>query len=158
MGITFEESTGIFHLRAGGASYVMRLTAERDVLHLHWGEAIEKASIGYIFRPVLRAFSPSTHPDNPDMSYDTLPLEYPFYGSGDFRSPAFGVRFDDGTAVVEPKYRFHAIRPGKPRLEARSYSRSRTGRVALRSSCAIRRSRTFRQSHARRESSAANAP
>jgi alpha-galactosidase len=117
MGITFDESTGIFHLRAGGASYVMRLTPERDVLHLHWGKAIARGSVGHICRPALRAFSPGTHPDNPDMSYDTLPLEYPFYGSGDFRSPAFGVRFDDGTAVAEPKYRSHAIRPGKPRLE-----------------------------------------
>ncbi len=78
MGITFDESTGIFHLRAGGASYVMRLTPERDVLHLHWGKALARASIGHICRPALRAFSPSTHPDNPDMSYDTLPLEYPF--------------------------------------------------------------------------------
>ncbi|MBP7603831.1 MAG: alpha-galactosidase, partial [Spirochaetes bacterium] len=92
MGITFDESTGIFHLRAGGASYVMRLTPERDVLHLHWGKAIERGSIGHICRPAMRAFSPGTHPDNPDMSYDTLPLEYPFYGSGDFRSPAFGIR------------------------------------------------------------------
>jgi len=116
MGITFDEASGIFHLRAGGASYVIRLTEEGDLLHLHWGKALSSGAISHIFKPALRAFSPNSHPSNMDMSYDTLPLEYPFYGSGDFRSPAFGVRFDDGTAITEPVYLSHVIRSGKPRL------------------------------------------
>ncbi len=117
MAISFDQESGIFHLTAGNTSYIMRLTAEQDLLHLYWGKAVKDGNISHIYRPSLRAFSPNSHPDNPDMCYDTLPMEYPFYGSGDFRTPAFQLRLADGSNIVEPKYSSHRIIEGKPALE-----------------------------------------
>ncbi|HDP79419.1 MAG TPA: alpha-galactosidase [Spirochaetes bacterium] len=116
MGISFNEKNGIFHLRAGGSGYIIRLTEEKDLLHLYWGKDVSDGNITHILRPSLRAFSPNSHPGNLEMSYDTLPLEYPFYGSGDFRQPAFEVRLSNGSSVVEPKYVSHEIHKGKPAL------------------------------------------
>ncbi len=117
MGITFDNHTGVFHLRAGESSYIMRLSGEKDLLHLYWGKRIAGDAVTHIVRPSLRAFSPSSHPENPEMSYDTLPLEYPFHGNGDFRMPAFEVLLENGSTVVEPGYLSHRISSGKPGLE-----------------------------------------
>jgi alpha-galactosidase len=63
----------------------------------------------------IRVYSPDTHPGE-FVSYDFLPLEYPFYGTGDFRQPAFQVQTEDGYRLAEPKYSDHKIVKGKPAL------------------------------------------
>jgi len=116
MTVEYHSETGIFHLKAGTSSYVMRLTPEKDLLHLYWGTGLREANLTCLHRPAAMAFSPNSHPDNMDMTYDTLPMEYPFYGTGDFRMPALEVENGDGSRLTELKYVSHEITRGKPEL------------------------------------------
>ena len=117
MQITFDEDKKIFHLRAGGTSYVMK-AAYGELLHLYWGKALSDPDCSYLLRPAMRAFAPDTHPDELGISLDILPLEYPSSGTGDFRQPAFLVETADGARLAELKYSSHRILTGKPALEA----------------------------------------
>jgi alpha-galactosidase len=47
------------------------------------------------------------------FSLDTLPLEYPAAGTGDYRIPAAAVVNGDGSAVFDPRYRSYEIQKGK---------------------------------------------
>ena len=47
------------------------------------------------------------------VSADTLPMEYPCEGSGDFRPCAFSLRRDNGAIGCDLRYVCHEIKPGK---------------------------------------------
>ncbi len=49
---------------------------------------------------------------------DRLPQEYPQYGSGDFRCPAYQVQLADGSRITELAYKGHRILQGKPQLDS----------------------------------------
>ncbi|HEY9162303.1 MAG TPA: alpha-galactosidase [Desulfomonilia bacterium] len=115
MAITFDKDKGIFKLRAGSSDYVIKL-AWGDLVHLYWGKAVTDADLSPFIRQAIRVYSPDTHPGE-FVSYDFLPLEYPFYGTGDFRQPAFQVQTSDGYRLAEPKYQGHSITKGKPALD-----------------------------------------
>jgi alpha-galactosidase len=116
MQITFDEDKKIFHLSAGGTSYVVK-AAFGELLHLYWGKALSDPDCSYLLRPAMRAFSPDTHPDELGISLDILPLEYPSSGTGDFRQPAFIIETADGARLAELKYSGHKILTGKPALD-----------------------------------------
>lgn len=116
MSIAFNEENSMFHLTAGESSYVIKLTPEKDLLHLYWGRTLRDAALTCLYRPAVMAFSPNSHPENMDMTFDTLPMEYPFYGTGDFRMPAIEIGNPDGSHNTELKYSSHKIYPGKPAL------------------------------------------
>ncbi len=114
MAISYDKDKGIFKLRAGTSDYIMK-TAWGDLVHLYWGKTVTDADLSPFIRQAIRVYSPDTHPGE-FVSYDFLPLEYPFYGTGDFRQPAFQVQTADGYRLTEPKYQAHRIIKGKPAL------------------------------------------
>ncbi len=63
------------------------------------------------------SFCPNPLPDVKSISLDTLPQEYPQYGTSDFRHPAYQVRLEDGSRITELQYTGHRIIDGKPELE-----------------------------------------
>lgn len=116
MPITFDQKNGIFHLHNTQVSYVLQVTKEGYLLHRYWGKAVctyrESASLVFLDR----GFSPNPTSDDRTFSLDTLPMEYPSYGSGDFRTPAFEAAFADGSAVTDLRYASHRVVAGKPGL------------------------------------------
>ena len=58
---------------------------------------------------------------NPDkdwnFSLDMLPQEYPGFGTGDFRTPAFQIMQEDGSTTCDLRYHSYRIIQGKPKLE-----------------------------------------
>jgi alpha-galactosidase len=110
--IHFDEETNQFHLSNGSFSYIIKILENGYIGQVYCGDSL-RADRGY---PLLspkpfRGFS------NNDLS--GLRFEYPAYGNGDYRLPAFGIRFlggaeaPAGSSVVEPVYRAHRIRKGK---------------------------------------------
>lgn len=47
---------------------------------------------------------------------DIIPQEYPGYGSGDFRTPAYELQFENGSTICDFKYSCHKIVKGKPKF------------------------------------------
>ncbi|MFH1497110.1 MAG: alpha-galactosidase, partial [Verrucomicrobiota bacterium] len=68
-------------------------------------------------RRLDRAFSPTLAGAPKGVSLDTLPQEFPTYGSSDFRQPALEVfQPADGSRIVSLRYAGHRIESGKPAL------------------------------------------
>lgn len=96
--IFYNEKEKIFHLKTCNTSYVMGLY-ENTLLHLYWGEALETGceTFSQMFCGRGRSFCASDMPDG--LSSDTMPMEFPTFGSADLRTPALHVRYADGAAA-----------------------------------------------------------
>ncbi|UQZ35555.1 alpha-galactosidase [Paenibacillus sp. PK3_47] len=118
MNIFVDDSLGLFHLQSKDTSYIIQLT-EGYPSHVYWGAQLRHDS-SLADALVLRersSFSPTPRPEKPVFSPDALPQEYPQYGSGDFRRPAYQAKLADGSRITELKYTGYTIIPGKPALE-----------------------------------------
>lgn len=104
MAILYDEVRRIFHLQTPGTSYVIGLVKDGAApVHLYWGRKIRPGAEERLLRRGWR-HAPAPFPGDNTLSYDWLPLEYPGYGTGDFRHPAYEAQLDDGTTAVELIY------------------------------------------------------
>lgn len=55
--------------------------------------------------------------ENEDFSLELVQLEYPSFGTGDFRSPAFEILQDNGSRATHAVYKSHVIIEGKKKLD-----------------------------------------
>lgn len=118
MAISFDRERQTFHLQTPNTSYIITIVEGLYPAHVYWGPRLRNASWpGGLTLQERASFSPTPNPDKPSLSLDALLQEYPGYGSGDFRSPAYQYALSDGTTVAELVYRDHRIFAGKPKLE-----------------------------------------
>ncbi|ULT57527.1 alpha-galactosidase [Neobacillus drentensis] len=116
MPIEWNEDEQLFHLYNGKISYMVQLVHGKYLAHVYWGSRVQILQPSAILPFKGRAFSPMTEPADPRFSLDTLPQEYPAFGNGDFRTPAYQLRAPDGSTVTEFVYDSYEILKGKPRL------------------------------------------
>lgn len=118
MPIYYDEASGIFHLQSHQTSYVIQLVRGLPA-HVYFGPQLRQGSNlnDLLYRVERSSFCPNPFPDDKTLSLDTLPQEYPQYGTSDFRSPAYQIKLSDGTRISELVYRSHRITAGKPALE-----------------------------------------
>lgn len=118
MAIYYEEAEGLFHLQSKDMSYVIQLVRGFPA-HAYWGKKLRHdGNLSSILQFIERtSFCPNPLPDVKSISLDTLPQEYPQYGTSDFRHPAYQVRLEDGSRITELQYTGHRIIDGKPELE-----------------------------------------
>ncbi|MFC5467940.1 alpha-galactosidase [Cohnella suwonensis] len=118
MGIHYVAEHRLFHLQGPNTSYVLQLNEKGVPMHVYWGRRIEDAPWdGMLLFRERASFSPNPYPEDRSISFDTMPQEYPAYGTGDFRHPAYQVQLEDGTTITELAYVGHRIVAGKPALE-----------------------------------------
>jgi len=118
MGIQYREEHRLFHLCGPGTSYVIQLNERGVPMHVYWGRKLADAPWeGMLLFKERASFSPNPYPEDRSVSFDTLPQEYPAYGAGDFRHPAYQVGLADGTTVTEFACEGHRIFKGKPKLD-----------------------------------------
>ncbi|ANE46234.1 alpha-galactosidase [Paenibacillus swuensis] len=117
MGILINEQQLTFHLQSRGTSYILQIHEMGFLTHLYWGRRLQAFQPEQLLTYAQRC---SFHP-TPDksklMTLDTLPQEYPVYGTSDFRQPAYGVKLANGTTITELLYVSHTVSAGKPELE-----------------------------------------
>ncbi len=115
MGIWVDASGRQFQLDTGGSSYRIEALAEGYLAHWYWGPQV-RARPGLDRRTLLRhrAFSPNVMVDRDDFSLDVLPQEYPSWGRGDYRLPAYQVRQANGSAVTDLHFAGYRRLQGKP--------------------------------------------
>lgn len=117
--IIFDKNNQCFHLSNAQVSYVFGIAHNRYLVHHYWGKKIRHFSQHQGYPRVDRSsFSPTpaNWPDR-NFSLDTVLQEYPGHGAGDYREPAFDVRYADGSRVTNLHYIRHEIFSGKPPLE-----------------------------------------
>ncbi|MFT8390153.1 MAG: alpha-galactosidase [Sporolactobacillus sp.] len=114
--ITYDDASRVFHLSTQDMSYCFSID-DGYLLHLYWGNRLEKYEGSRSVIPGRRSFAPYADPARPDFSPDTLPFEYPDYGRGDFRQPAYQLQLENGTTVTDLRYASHRLYLGKKKLD-----------------------------------------
>ncbi len=118
MSIVYNHQERVFHLKASDTSYILKILDNGYLAHLYWGKAVRHSNFEHLLLLQERAsFSPNSDNLNPALSLDTLPQEYPSYGTGDFRHPAYQLQLENGTTITDLRYRSHSIFKGKPKLQ-----------------------------------------
>ncbi len=118
MNITFDKTRHIFHLKTENSSYVMKVAFGRYLLHLYWGKRIEDAAaLDYLMEESRErlAFYPVA-PQTENFCLGLAPQESPTYGGGDYRSPAWEGKLQNGSEALTLWYRNYEISKGKPSL------------------------------------------
>lgn len=116
MAIHYDEQNKIFHLATKDTSYVLQIVRDGYLSHRYWGKRVGKFRDS---RPAIFMGRPlSPNPDKDwNFSLDMLPQEYPGFGTGDFRTPAFQIMQEDGSTTCDLRYHSYRIIQGKPKLE-----------------------------------------
>jgi len=117
MGIHYRAEHRLFHLQGPKTSYILQISEQGVPMHVYWGRRLADAPWeGMIQYEGRASFSPTPYPEAKNVLLDTLPQEYPAYGAGDFRHPAYQIALGNGTTVTEFAYVGHRIVRGKPAL------------------------------------------
>lgn len=117
MPIVYNKKEKVFNLQTPNTSYVIGVLKEKYLLHLYYGKKIENYDNFEENLPVRKGTN-LMGDDIEDFPYstDSLPMEYPCYGSADLRTPAFHAEYENGSAVTCLVYSGYKIYSGKKSL------------------------------------------
>lgn len=118
MAIVFHEQTRVFHIYNNEVSYIMRIMENEQLENLYYGKRVhDKADFVYLHQEEFRSMGSNCTPEPGCLAMQYTKQEYPSYGKGDYRSPAFTVIQENGSRIVDFKYVSHEIFAGKKLLE-----------------------------------------
>lgn len=114
MAILFDSYSNTITIHTEHTTYQMKIGPCNLLVHTYYGPTIH-TDAGYSIQFRDRGFSGNPYDAGMDrtISADTLPLEYPCEGSGDYRATAFSLRRKDGTPGCDLRYVGHEIVSGK---------------------------------------------
>lgn len=117
--IIWNPEKQFFHLQNSHISYVFGIAHQRYLVHCYWGKRIADCSLPHDYPKLDRSSFSPTPAGWPDRTFslDTVLQEYPGHSAGDYREPAFEVRYADGHQVSNLHYVSHLIVPGKLTLD-----------------------------------------
>ena len=115
--ITFDEKTRSFKLDAKDTTYMLMVADGEYLAHVYYGRKLPDPSLVSIMRFDESPFTPKTNNRDRASYLDTLPLEYPCFGIGDYREPVLRIHAPDGTSTCDLRYKGYKITNGKPALE-----------------------------------------
>ena len=116
--ITFNKEQQVFHLCNNQISYLIEVEEHGYLAHLYFGKKINRYSGHYQYVRDMRSFGPYPEAaDHDTFSLDTVMLEYPGYGFGDFREPAYNFKLKDGSRITDFRYDSFEIVQGKCAIE-----------------------------------------
>lgn len=116
MAIYFDEQTRIFYLESKNTTYAFGIHECGFLQHLYYGKRVGRDELRYIASTGATCMSlvlPGNY-EKPVM-YQHLSAEFPAYGRGDFREPAYAVRDEKGDRLSELVYKGHRVLAEKPR-------------------------------------------
>lgn len=111
------EMENLITLQTQNTTYQMGVTETGHLLHLYYG-AQSTGDLSTILTFEDRGFSASPYEKRDDrrFSLNDLPQEYPVYGNGDLRSPAFNVKDFRGIYGVDLRYKKHSFHQEKYKI------------------------------------------
>jgi len=116
MSIVFDEKNQNFNLSTKDTSYIIHLAASQFLQHVYWGKRLNNFGLNYLLR-YFNSDKCDSDGVRDELGLDVLPQEYPSYGIGDLRSPAYQVCLENGSTVTDARYKGHCIYSGKKALE-----------------------------------------
>lgn len=117
MSIIFHEGTKTFHLFNEEISYIICVLSNGHIGNLYFGKKIhDREDFSYLIESKQRPMTACVYEGNRKYSLEHLKLEYPVYGTSDYRNPAVEILQENGSRISEFKYISHEITDGKPEL------------------------------------------
>lgn len=117
MSIIFHERSKTFHLYNDKISYIFKILRNGQLGQLYCGAAIrDREEYEHLFEARQRPMAPCTYEGDLTFSMEHIKQEYPAYGSGDMRYPAFQILQSNGSRITDFTYISHKITEGKPEL------------------------------------------
>lgn len=118
MPIIYNEKTREFHFYNQEISYIIKILDNDQPGQLYYGKRLtHREDFGHLFEYAMRDMSPYAFEGNSTFSLENIKQEYPTFGCGDMRFPAYEIERENGSHVVEFVYKEHKIYNGKPKLE-----------------------------------------
>ncbi|MGL1890087.1 MAG: alpha-galactosidase [Spirochaetaceae bacterium] len=118
MSISYDSIKKQFHLHTKETSYLMEIINDKHLAHAYWGKRVHSENIDRLVDLyAVSSFSPLPDSGRKDISFDTIPREFPDYGRSDYESPAIEITTDLSSHIIEPNYHSHKIVKGKPEIE-----------------------------------------
>ncbi|WP_373264335.1 alpha-galactosidase [Hungatella hathewayi] len=115
MAIIFDQKAKSFHLKTKHTSYMMGIYKDGYLAHLYYGRRMEVNRVELRFEE--RAHIMNDNPDDRAFSPETMPQEYPAFGAGDLKNPAYQNRDAKGHYISDARYISHRIYKGKEPLK-----------------------------------------
>ena len=112
MAILFDGNQNTLTLHTNHSTYQMKIDPLGFLLHLYYG----KSSVGCMDYLLMhsyqdRGFSGNPYDAEEDRTYsmDVLPQEFPYHGTGDYRSPALIIKNNGNFCGSDFRYKSHRI-------------------------------------------------
>ncbi len=117
MAITIHENTGIFHLHNSLISYIIKTMPNGQMGQLYYGPAIrDREDFSHLMERGHRDMAPCIFDGDTTFSLEHLKQEYPVFGTGDMRYPAYEIRRENGSCITSFLYKGYQIYQGKKEL------------------------------------------
>lgn len=116
MSIRYNEKDRTISLITKNSLYQMKIDDLGTLLHLYYGAKTEEEDLSYAICSMGRGLSGNPYEVGSfdrSYSFDCLPLEMSFFGTGDYRTTGMRVREEGGEQALRLRYDSHEIRKGK---------------------------------------------
>ena len=118
MPIIFHKNTKEFHLYNDEISYIFCILRNGQPGQSYYGRKIkDRESFQHLIEYSMRDMAPCTYEGDRTFSMEYLKQEYPSYGHGDMREPAYEILQEDGSRITEFTFEDYVILKGKRKLE-----------------------------------------
>lgn len=118
MPIIYHEQSREFHLFNDEISYIIKIMGNEQLENLYFGKKIrDRESFAHLHEEGRRSLGASHCEAAPELYMQYTKQEYPSYGTGDFRYPAFEIRQENGSKTSHFRYMTHTIFDGKKSIE-----------------------------------------
>lgn len=117
MDILFDEQQQVFLISTRRSSYAMAVEDGQYLCHAYYGPRIKDTNLRYLLSEDLPPYTPKRNLREKNVYLNSVPLEYPDFGMGDFREPAFSLTDADGYTGTDLTYTSYKIVDGAPKLE-----------------------------------------
>ena len=92
MSIIFHEGSKTFHLFNEEISYIICVLSNGHIGNLYFGKKIhDREDFSYLIESKQRPMTACVYEGNRKYSLEHLKLEYPVYGTSDYRNPAVEI-------------------------------------------------------------------
>ena len=117
MSIIFHKNSETFHLFNNEISYIMTVLPNGHLGNLYFGKKIhDREDFSYLLEAKRRPMTSCIYEGDRKFSLEHLKLEYPVYGTSDYREPAVEILQKNGSRISDFIYNNHTVLNGKPGL------------------------------------------
>ena len=134
MNLFIHKSPLTFHLQNDFVSYILSILPDGHPVQLYFGSPVhDRDNFSYLIEGAIRSHSAYPEGNGQDLSYEHLRMEFPSYGSSDFRQGAVEIRQANGSRLSDFVYQGYETIYGKPNLPGlpATYARSSDDAITL---------------------------